>query len=75
MFESIIPVATSLWNFVQHVHDTCAKGCETELFGKLVRCTSYKDRGEDQVKVLDVASGLYTFYCLDDGRWTQMEGQ
>ncbi len=74
MFETVIPTATSLWRLVEHVHETTAKAYEANLYGTVYRCTSYRDRGEDTVKVLDVASGAYTLYARESGVWRRMEG-
>lgn len=73
-FDEVIPACTALWRLVEHVHETVAKGFEATLFLKRFRCTSYRDRGENTVKVQDVASGLYTMYQLEGGQWRRMEG-
>ena len=73
-FEQVIPAYTALWRLVEHVHETIAKGLEATLFIEQFRCTSYRDRGENTVKVQHVASGMYTMYELDGGQWVRMEG-
>lgn len=73
-FDSVISDNSTIKRLIQYAHDTVAKGFEESVHDIVYRFTSYRDRGDNSVKVVNTFTGLYTLYTLEQERWVQAPG-